>query len=413
MKHVIVGAGIAGISAAEELRRGDASCEITVIGEEPYYFRAALSKYLQKAIDAEEVYGKADDWYRANDIIFKMNAAEAVDAKGKVVICEDGTVVPYDRLLLATGAVPVILDWPGKELEGVCTYRGVSCVERFARHVNEGAQRAVVIGGGILGIELAEDFVKLGLETTLIVRGATILDLLFDDFSAGVVKKQIVDAGVHLLFDTEVAQFEGDSGRVTRLVTKKNETIPCDIVGIAIGIRPNIALLKGSTIYADKAILVDSYLRTNEADVYAAGDCCAVKAGEAASPIPTRTWLTSALQGRTAALNMLEKNVPFEEGIFFNVSHVFNSFYAVIGVFNPRDPKGYEFKDWRFSDGGYMRWTLAGGTVVGAIIIDAQKYIWPVRQLIESAVDVSSAVRGDIARIDLHELVPQDNQVLF
>jgi NAD(P)H-nitrite reductase large subunit len=413
MNHVIIGAGIAGISAAEALREHDASCGITMIGDERYYYRAALSRYFQDAIGSDEVYGKPDDWYRLNRVTFKTGRVAAVDTEKLSVICGEGETVRYDRLLLATGASPIIPDWPGRVLEGICTYRDLSCVDRFLRFVERGARRAVVIGGGILGVELAEAFVKLGLEVHLLARGKQLLDLLFDETAAGVIHGQMIESGVNIRLDATVARFEGESGRVSRTITKSGEAIPCDIVGIAVGVEPDVAFLEASTVSVERAVLVDVYLGTSVEGVYAAGDCCAVRADGAAAPVPTRTWLRSALQGRTAALNMLGRNIPFQEGAFFNASHVFDSFYAVIGNAKPRDPEGFDFRTWRFADGGYLRWTLTGNRVVGAIVVDAPKYIWPTKQLIESKADISVVLQGEISEIDLHCLVPQDAQVLY
>jgi NAD(P)H-nitrite reductase large subunit len=412
MRIVIVGAGIAGISAAEELRRRDRTSEIVMISDEKYYYRAALSKYFQDVISKDEVQGKPENWYEANNIKLKPGKAMRIETGKQQVECDDGDIISYDKLLIATGAVPFVAPWPGLDLDGVCTYRGLECVEKFLRFIKAGARHAVVIGGGILSFELIENFLKVGLKVTFVVRGSQLLNLLFDDVAAGIIEKDLRTADVDIRFDTEAERFAGENGRVTGVVTKSGDTINCDIVAVAVGIKADGSLLEGSNITFDRAVIVDEYLRTSAPYVYAAGDCCAIKTGESAVR-PTRTWLTSALQGRTAAGNMLGDERVFDEGVFFNVSHVFTSFYGVIGEFNPRDPEGFEFRSWRFSESSYMRWTLKGGTVVGAIIVNASHYIWPVRQLIESGVDVSEVVKGDPSPEDLNTLLPQHAQTLF
>ncbi|MFH1312906.1 MAG: FAD-dependent oxidoreductase [Candidatus Eisenbacteria bacterium] len=412
MRIVIVGAGVAGISAAEELRRRDCTLEIAIVSDEKYYYRAALSKYFQGVISKDEVWGKPDNWYEANDINLRLGKAIRIDTEKKQVECAGGDTLPYDRMLIATGADPFVGDWPGLDLDGVCTYRGLECVEKFLRFVRAGAKHAVVIGGGILSFELIENFLKLGLKVTFVVRGSQLLNLLFDDVAAGIIESDLRTADVDMKFNTEAERFTGDNGRVTGVVTKGGDTIGCDIVAVAVGIKADGGLAEGSNIAFDRAVIVDEYLRTSAPDVYAAGDCCAIKTGESGAR-PTRTWLTSALQGRRAAGNMLGDERVFDEGVFFNVSHVFTSFYGVIGDFNPRDPEGFEFKSWRFSESSYMRWTLKSGIAVGAIIVNASRYIWPVRQMIESGVDVSAVAKGDPSPEELNLLLPQAAQTLF
>lgn len=413
MKHLFLGSGIAGISAAEEIRRRDGTAEIVMIADEKFYFRAALSKYFKHEIDRDEVWGKPDGWYETNGIGFKETRAVRVDTEGHIVECYDGSKESYDRLLIATGAVPFVLNWPGLDLEGVCTYRGLGCVEKFMRFIDAGARKVVVIGGGILSFELIEDFLKYALEVTLLVRGSKVLDLLFDDLGAEILARHLSVAGVDIRFTTEAEKIVGEGGKVTGLVTKDGETIPCDMVAAAIGIKPDKELSERSGISFDRSILVDRHMNTSAPDVYAAGDCCAVETGQSGGYAPTRTWLTCALQGRTAARNMLGGDEIFDEGVFFNVSHVFTSFYAVMGVFNPRDAEDYEFKTWQFGKQSYMRWTIKDGRVVGAIVLNASKYIWPVRQLIDCGIDISGVLDEDITAIDLHQLLPQEKQVLF
>jgi NAD(P)H-nitrite reductase large subunit len=412
MKHVILGSGIAGIAAGEELRKGDPGADITIVADEEYYFRAALSKYFQGAIEKDEVWGKPDGWYEDNGIEFRRERAVRIDTPASLVECDSGARVGYDRLLIATGAEPFVMDWPGLDLEGVCTYRGLGCVEKFLRFVDRGAKRAVVIGGGILSFELIENFLKLGLEVVFVVRGERLLNLLFDEKTAAIMTRHLADAGVDIRFNTEAREFTGVDGNVTGIVTKDGGRIECDIVAAAVGIKPDKSLFEGSGIDFDRAVLVDRHLRTSADNVYAAGDCCAVGHAESGYA-PTRTWLTSALQGRTAARNMLGGSEVFEEGVFFNASHVFTSFYAVMGEFNPRDPKGYEFKSWQFAEDSHMRWTLKGGRLVGAIVLNAARYIWPTRQLIEAGADVTRLVEGELTVEGLQLLVPQESQVLF
>lgn len=412
-KYVIIGAGIAGISAAEELLRLDPAGDITIISDEDFYFRAALSEYFQGKIERNEVFGKPEGWFESAGIDFIRGTVKSIDTGSQRITYNESDSVPYDKLLIATGASALTMPWPGLDLEGVCTYRGLGCVDTFLREIEEGAKRVVVLGGGILSFELIDNFLQLGLEVTMLVRGDRLLGLLFDEDGAKIIEDQLYARGVDVRFNTEAESFQGINGNVTGLITKAGETIPCDLIAPAIGTRADVKFLDGSGVEVERSVIVDGFLRTSAEDVYAAGDCCAMRADPGGRPVPTRTWLTSALQGQAAAVNMTGGDRPFSEGVMLNSSSVFESFYAVLGLFNPRNDSSYTFRSWKFEDGSYMRWTIEKGRIAGAIIIDAMKYVWPVRQLIESRIDVTGLLESGIEDEDLLAMVPQEQQVLF
>ena len=341
MGHIIIGCGIAGITAAETLRQHDATAEITMIADEPFYYRAALSFYLKGEIEEDEVYGKPENWHQDFSINMKNAVVTAVDTQKREVVLDDDEKMPYDKLLIATGASPFVVPWQGLDLDGVCTYRHLSCVQRFFRHIKAGAKRAVVIGGGILGVELVDDFIQRGLEVTLLVQDDQVLDLLFDKIAAAIIEQQMRDDGVDIRFKAEADRFEGKDGKLTGVVLKSGEKLATNLVGIAIGIRTNIGFLAGSDIKVDRAVLVDEKMQTNVEDIYAAGDVCAIYDLDAKRYRPTRTWLPCALQGETAALNMLGKETTYNEGVFFNASHAYRSFYAVLGTRMKRITKSW------------------------------------------------------------------------
>lgn len=413
MKHVIIGCGIAGITAAETLRRHDQNAEITMVADEPFYYRAGLSVFLKGEIDEGEVYGKPDGWHDEFSIK-RLNAlVTAVDTQDKTISLDDGQSIRYDRLLIASGARPFVAPWPGADLDGVCTYRSLDCVKRFFRHVREGAKKAVVIGGGILGVELVDDFIALGLEVTLLVRGNQLLDLLFDQTGASIIESQMKDDGVDIRFDTEAESFSGNDGKLSAVRLKSGETIQTDLVGIAIGIRANVEFLEGSGIKVDRTILVDDKLQTNIKDVYAAGDVCAVHESNSDRYRPTRTWLPCALQGETAALNMLGQNRTYNEGVFFNASDAYRSMYAVLGKFNPRPADDYEFLICAQDEENYEKLILKNNKIVGAIFIGSLKDVWPVKQLIEAKVDIAETKSKLCGGTDLQLFLPNEHSILY
>ncbi len=413
MKHVIIGCGIAGITAAENLRAQDQSAEIIMIADEPFYYRAALSFFLKGKIDEQEVYAKPDGWQKDFNIEIKNGIVTSVDTQNKSISLQNNEHINYDRLLIATGARPFVAPWQGIELDGVCTYRSLDCVKRFFRHINQGAKKAVVIGGGILGVELVDDFVQLGLEVTLLVRESHLLNLLFDEQAAAIIARQMKNDGVEVLFESDAESFQGKDGKLTSVVLKGGEVIDTDILGIAIGIKANIEFLHGSGIEVERAVLVNNELQTNIEDVYSAGDVCALFDSSANRYRPTRTWLSCAFQGEVAALNMLGQDKVYNEGVFFNASHAYRSMYAVLGNFNPAQADGFEFFVCNQDKENYERMVLKDNKIAGAMFVGSMKNVWSVKQLIEGQVDVSSVRDKLCGGTDLQLLLPNEQSILY
>ena len=413
MKHVIIGCGIAGITAAETLRGQDSSAEIIMIADEPYYYRAALSFFLKGKIDEQEVYAKPDDWHKDFNIEMKNGVVTSVDTQNKSISLQNKKQINYDKLLIATGAKPFVAPWPGVELDGVCTYRSLDCVKRFFKHVEEGAKRAVVIGGGILGVELVDDFVQMGLDVTLLLREDHLLELLFDKAASGIIAKQMKSDRVNIRFASEAESFKGKNGKLTGVVLKGGRLIETGILGIAIGIKANIEFLSGSDIEVDRAVLVNDKMQTNVKDVFSAGDVCAIFDPSANRYRPTRTWLPCALQGEVAALNMLGQNKVYNEGVFFNASHAYRSLYAVLGNFNPNPSDGYEFVICNQDAQNYEKLVLKDNKIAGAMFIGSMKNVWPIKQLMEGDVDISSVRDKLCGGTDLQLLLPSEHSILF
>ena len=413
MKHVIVGCGIAGITTAETLRQQDSSAEITMIANEPYYYRAALSFFMKGKIDEQEVYAKPENWYKDFNIIMMNGVVTSVDTQNKSIFLQNSNQINYDKLLIATGANPFVAPWPGVELDGVCTYRSLDCVKRFLKHVKEGAKKAIVIGGGFLGVELVDDFVQMGLDVTLLLREDQLLELLFDNAASEIIKKQMQIDGVNIRFATEAESFKGENGKLTGVVLKGGELIDTDVLGIAIGIKANIEFLKGSNIELDRAVLVNDKMETNIKDVYSAGDVCAIFDQSTNRYRPTRTWLPCALQGEIAALNMLGQDIVYNEGVFFNASHAYRSLYAVLGNFNPDPSEGYEFVVCNQDEENYQKLILKDNKIAGAIFVGSMKNVWPVKQLVEGDVDISSVRDKLCGGTDLQLLLPSEHSILF
>jgi 3-phenylpropionate/trans-cinnamate dioxygenase ferredoxin reductase subunit len=310
---VIVGASLAGASAAAALRDGDFDGELTLIGEEARlpYSRPALSKgYLRGQERFEDQLVNPADYYDKHRITVRLGArATRVDPARRVVELGGGETVPYDRLLMTTGGRNRTLRTPGASLSGIFQLRTVEDCDRIRAAARSGA-RAAVVGMGFIGSEVTASLRQLGVEITAIDGNraplARVLGLEVGDVLAGVHR----DHGVELLREDSVAAFEGN-GRVERVRTAAGRVIDCDFVVVGVGIVPNVELLSAAGAAMENGVLVDEMCRTSLPGVYAAGDI-ANHWHPVFGRLRVEHWNNASNQGRSAALSMLEKGGPYD-----------------------------------------------------------------------------------------------------
>jgi len=275
-KLVVVGNGMAGCRAVQEvLKRDPDRYEITIFGAEPRvnYDRIMLSPVLAGEKAFADIVINDEAWYRENGIVLHAGAkVEAVDRAAKVVCVEDGRKVPYDRLILAVGSDPIRLPLPGADLPGVVTFRDLDDVEAMIAAAKPGA-KAVVIGGGLLGIEAAYGLSKRGMEPTVV----HLMDVLMErqlDASAGFLLTEALAAkGVATVLEAQSEEILEADGRAAGLRLKDGRVLDCDLLVMAVGIRPNSALAKAAGLEVNRGVVVDDTLRTSDPDIYAIGEC--------------------------------------------------------------------------------------------------------------------------------------------
>ena len=275
MKLVCVGNGMAGIRTIEELIKVAPDLyDITVFGSEPHpnYNRILLSPVLAGEQAFADIVLNGEDWYREKGIRLHLGRRIAkVDRRAREVIAEDGTVEPYDRLLLATGSNPFILPLPGVDLEGVLTYRDIHDTERM---IEAAATRkaAVVIGGGLLGLEAANGLKRRGMDVTVVHLMPWLMERQLDKVAAGLLQKTLEDKGLRFKLGANTEQIVGE-GRVSGVRLKGGEVLPADLVVMAVGIRPNVELAKAAGLHCDRGIVVNDTMQTFDPRIYAVGEC--------------------------------------------------------------------------------------------------------------------------------------------
>lgn len=332
MKVVIIGNGIAGITTARHLRKLNSELEILVISGESEYFysRPALMYIFMGHMKFEHTKAYEDWFWEKNRIDLKQAWVKSIDFQEKQLNCADGSVVSYDKLVLATGSKTATYDWPGQELQGVQGLIGLQDLDLLEKNV-QGVKKAVIIGGGLIGVELAEMLHSRGIDVEILVRENRFWGSVLPPQEGKLIERHLHDHGVRVQSNTELAEIIGEGGKVIGIRTTSGEIKDCELVCIATGVRPNVDFLKGSTLEIERGILVDEFLKTNVEDVFAAGDCM-----EFRKPIEGRgkfeqMWHSGRMMGEHLAQTVLGSDKAYAPGVWYNAAKFFDVEYQAYG----------------------------------------------------------------------------------
>jgi len=280
MRVVMVGNGPAAIRAIEAIHEMGDTCEITVLSPEPEqaYTPCFLSKYVAGSIGMPELVIRPADFYERHGVDFRGGAeVRTVAAEEHAVILTDGSRVAYDRLLLACGALPVIPRTTDLSGQGIAVFRTLADARSIVEQI-PGVRHAIVLGSGFVAAEIAEALTEAGVRTSMVARKTRILRRIFDGEVADMVEAHMAANGVEFLKEREFTGIERDEqGRLSAIIFDGGEKVSCDFMVLAVGMRPNLDLVRGTSIASDYGILVDAGMRTSETDVYAAGDVAEVE----------------------------------------------------------------------------------------------------------------------------------------
>ena len=279
MKLVMVGNGMAGVRTLEELLKlAPDLYDITVFGAEPHpnYNRILLSPVLAGEQTVDDIVLNPLDWYQQNAITLHMGRKVVkIDRSARVVEAEDGTRADYDRLLLATGSIPFILPVPGADLDGVISFRDIADVDAMIRASSQ-YRHAVVIGGGLLGLEAANGLMKRGMDVTVVHIGPWLMERQLDEPAARLLQKSLEEKGMKFLLQKQTAELvRGESGRVAAIKFKDGDSAPADLVVMAVGIRPNTELAESAGLHCNRGIVVNDTMQTFDPRIYSIGECAA------------------------------------------------------------------------------------------------------------------------------------------
>jgi NAD(P)H-nitrite reductase large subunit len=411
-KYLIIGGGIAGTTAAENIRARDTEGSIAIISDEPYpfYSRVLLSKppFLTGAQPYESVWMKKPEWYVENRIIFHGGrSAEKLDPEKKIVTLDGGEEFFYEKLLLATGVHNRPWLVPGSEKKGIHYLRTLDHAKAIINDLrgSEG-KRAVMIGSACVSFEVAEILLGKGIHVTEVMRERWYWEPSLSQRESSIVEKHLTEHGVEIIREMEVAEVLGGE-RVTGVRLKDGREIPCDMVFAFIGVVVPIQWLESSGIALDKAILCDEHMQTTLPDVWAAGDTARYKDVILDRQVLMGNWMNARAQGEIAGKNMTGAHEHFEM-VSFHSSHGFGNMINFIGYISLRNVGEREVYRGNEASGKLGRFILQGGRIVGATNVNRTAEIATVVKLIKERVDVSGRI-GELEdpNAELSNLLPK------
>lgn len=349
---VIIGNGIAGITAARHLRK-KSDCKITVISGETEYFysRTALMYVYMGHMKFEHTQPYENWFWKKNRIDLVYDWVEKIDFASKQLRMKETQSISYDSLVLATGSMSNKFGWPGQDVEGVSglySKQDLDNIEDKTKNV----QRAVIVGGGLIGIELAEMLHSRNIEVTFLVRENNFWDIVLPEGEAKMINKEILDHHIDLQLKTELKEIiADDNNQVIGVMTSEGEKIDCQFVGLTVGVSPNVKWLKESGLDINRGILVNEYMETNIPDVYAIGDCAEHRNPPVGRRPVEQVWYTGRMMGETLAHTLAGERTAYNPGIWFNSAKFFNIEYQTYGRVNPSLQNGEDQFFWQCEDG--------------------------------------------------------------
>ncbi len=352
MHVVIIGNGISGATAARFIRK-QSDHKITLISSETKHFfsRTALMYVYMGHMRKEDVMPYEPWFWEKNRIDLLQAHVDKINFKEKSLALDNNSSLQYDKLILALGSASNKFGWPGQDLDAVGGLYHMQDLDNMEKY-SEGLKQAVIVGGGLIGIEMAEMFHSRNIPVTMLVRESSYWNNVLPAEESDMINRHIKEAHIDLRLETELDSIIDDgTGTAKAVKTNKGETIECGYVGLTAGVHPNVRWLKETELEVERGIIVNNHLETNQKDVYAIGDCV-----QLAEPRPGRrsieaVWYTGRMMGETVAYNVCGKPVAYDPGVWFNSAKFIHIEYQVYGDVLANPPENHESFYWEHSDG--------------------------------------------------------------
>jgi len=403
-KYVIVGNGVAGVTAARAVVSADPAAEVHVYGAEPYpyYRRPLLWEFIAGQTEQDALYFRSPDWYAERSIHLHLGIeAVELDTSAHRLALTNGATVEYDRLLLATGGRPFVPPCQGMDKEGVFTLRTLEDALAIKAYVQE-ASTAVVIGGGLLGLETARALRTAGLEVTVVEFFPHLLPRQLDVEGAEVLQSLLEAQGLGIITGGTTEAILG-KGRADGIRLEDGRQVAGELVLFSTGIRSQVTLAQTAGLEVNRGIVVDDHLQTNTQDVFAAGDI-AEFGGQVYGIIPS-----AVEQARVAAANMVTPGSATYAGTLPSVTlKVAGAELASLGECVAEEDEHRSLRHVDLEAEHYRKLVLRAGRIVGAILLNDKERVRPITQLIERGVDVSAHADHLLDDdLDLRSLLPE------
>lgn len=336
MHIIIIGNGISGITAARHIRKLS-DYRITVVSKETEYFfsRTALMYVYVGHMKFEHTKPYEDWFWKKNRIELVFDEVQQIDTPQKTITLASGKQIQFDKLIIASGSQPNKLDCPGSELKGVQGLYSKQDLDNMEICTKD-IKSAVVAGGGLIGIEMAEMLLSRKIHVTFLIREKNYSDSVLPEAEASMISNHIRKHHIDLRTETNITEILGDeNGRVRAVTTDRGHTIDCQFTGMTVGVSPNIHFFQNSGIECHRGILVNEYLETSAPGVFAIGDCA-----EFRWPLPNRRpveqfWYTGRMMGETVAKSITGERTAYTPGIWFNSAKFLDIEYQTYGWIFP------------------------------------------------------------------------------
>lgn len=407
MMYAVIGFGVAGFAAIEAIRSVEKTGEIVWVGDDPhgFYSRPGLAYFLTGELHDKALYARTADEFSRLKFRFIRAHVSSIDREHRVVNADGKPPIFYDRLLLAVGAMALPLKAPGANLDGVLKLDHLEDAKSILRYARRG-KTAVVVGGGITALELVEGLLARGMKVHYLLRGERYWSNVLDEQESHVVQHSLEEEGVKLHYHAEISEVTGHHGRVAEVRLTDGRALKCNLVAYAIGIRPRVELARQAGLAVDRGILVNEYLRTDDPNIFAAGDVAQVFDPMTGTSVIDSLWAPARQQGYVAGLNMAGKTATYVKSAPFNVTRLAGLTTTIIGtVGRGRDDdmvgiaRG-DSETWRqlpdaiVAQTGFevnrLRLLIGEKTLLGAIVMGDQKLSFPLEKIITGNVDISA-----------------------
>ena len=356
-----------------------------------YYKRSQIIQLISKSCTEEELFLEGSNFYEEIGADFLYNRVKEVLPEKNQVLLKDSSTLKYDSLLIASGGEPVVIPWKNVNLEGISTLYTLNDAKKVANLACD-AKNAVIIGGGSIAMKVVKNLLKIGLNVSIVEKSTHLWPIGFDRKVARIIEHKLEENKVKLYLNEEVVGFNGENGKVSSITLQNLQEIPCDLVIITIGMKPNVDFIKNSGIVLDKGVIVDKFLRTNISNIYAAGDVAQTEDPLFDSPILHPTWGNAKKQGKIAAKNMSGIITEYKGTILIQTIKIFG--FRAISAGITHSKKNLDEISWiSFQNGFIRKFVINNNRLVGILLLgkdlDKKKLKPLIKKAVFNMVDVS------------------------